>query len=309
MPSRSTKPSDMAANKPAHSPAGAQQDAAWHEAQYNNRARVADAPRILEQWAQASAKARHGLLHRIGQAYGPMPVQTLDIFAPAKPGAPVMVFIHGGYWRSLDKSDFSFVAPVFRDAGAAVVIPNYSLCPSVGVDDIALEMAQALAWTHAHADEFGGDPSRIVVVGHSAGGHLAGMLMACDWAAIGRSMDLELPADLASRAMAISGLFDLAPIARTPFLQTDLRLTDDVVQLASPAGFPSPGGKLYAMVGALESEEFIRQNGLIRERWGRGVVPVCETVPGRNHFDILTDLVDPDARLHHLALDLLGLDR
>jgi arylformamidase len=288
-------------------PAG--QPAAWFEAQYNNRARVPEAPRIIEQWAAASAVARQGILHRIGQPYGPSPAQTLDIFAPSEPNAPVLVFIHGGYWRSLDKSDFSFIAPAFREAGAMVVVPNYSLCPAVGIDDIALEMAQALAWTYAHAEDIGGDPSRIVLVGHSAGGHLAAMLMACDWAAMGRSMNLSLPADLAGRAMSISGLFDLAPLAQTPFLQKDLQLTDDIIELASPARFASPGGKLYALVGALESEEFIRQNGLISERWGKSVVPICETVPGRNHFDILTDLVDPDARLHHLVLDLLGLQR
>ncbi len=282
-------------------------DPAWLDAQYNNRARVPDAPRLLQNWADASESARSGLLHRFGQPYGPSPAHTLDAFAPKKPGAPIFLFIHGGYWRSLDKSDFSFIAPVFRAAGALVVIPNYSLCPAVGIDDIALEMTRALAWVHAHADDLGGDPERIVVCGHSAGGHLATMLMACDWAAIGRSLDLDLPSDLGSRVLSISGLFDLAPIAQVPFLKDDLRLDADVVNLASPAGFPSPGGKLYATVGALESEEFIRQNGLIRERWGKIVVPVCETVPGRNHFDILTDLVDPDARLHHLALELLGL--
>jgi arylformamidase len=282
-------------------------DPAWLDAQYNNRARVPDAARIIANWTAASASARNGLLHRFGQPYGPSPAHTLDVFAPKRPKAPVLFFIHGGYWRSLDKSDFSFIAPAFREAGALAVIPNYSLCPAVGIDDIALEMTRALAWVHANADELGGDPSRIVVAGHSAGGHLAAMLMACDWAAIGRTMDLELPPDLGSRALSISGLFDLAPVAQVPFLRGDLRLSDDVVRLASPALFPSPGGKLYATVGALESEEFLRQNGLIRERWGKTVVPICETVPGRNHFDILTDLVDPDARLHHLALELLGL--
>jgi arylformamidase len=278
-------------------------DPAWLDAQYNNRMRVPAFARILQRWSQASALARDGLRHAADVAYGNGPLETLDIFPAERPGAPVLVFIHGGYWRSLDKSDFSFIAPAFHTAGATVIVPNYSLCPVVTIETIALQMTRALAWVWRHASAYGVDPARIVVAGHSAGGHLAAMLMTCDWRAVAD----DLPPDLAARAISISGLFDLHPLVRVPFLQADLRLTDASARRLSPALHPPPRGQLVAVAGSEESEAFIAQNALIRERWGASVVPICETVAQRNHFDVLDPFVDPDARLHRLTLGLLGL--
>jgi arylformamidase len=215
----------------------------------------------------------------------------------------VLVFIHGGWWRALDKSDHSFVAPSFVQAGAMVVVPNYSLCPAVTIEQIALQTTRALAWACRHARRFGGDPGRIIVAGHSAGGHLAAMLLACRW----QTVASDLPQRLVQGALSMSGVFDLAPIRQTPFLAADLRLTPAAVRRLSPAGFPPPQGPLAALVGGLESEEFIRQNQLIRDRWGGGAVPVCEVLPGLNHFTVMHDLVDPAGRAHAHALRLLGL--
>ncbi len=280
-------------------------DPAWLDAQYNNRARVPEAMAILARWAQASALAREGSPgKRLDLRYGDGPNETLDVFPAARPGAPVLFFIHGGYWRALDKSDLSFVAPSFVADGATVVVPNYALCPSVTVEDIALQMARALAWTWRHAADFGGDASRLAVAGHSAGGHLAAMLLACRWKLVGE----DLPLAPLSGALAISGLYDLEPVRLTPFLQGDLRLTPSQVARLSPAFFPRPkGGKLFAAVGGDESDEFLRHNQLIRDQWGPTAVPVCETISGSNHFTVLESLVDPAGRLHELALRLLGL--
>jgi arylformamidase len=188
--------------------------------------------------------------------------------------------------------------------GATVVVPNYALCPSVTIEAIALQMVRALAWTCRHAGEFGGDASRIAVAGHSAGGHLAAMLLSCRW----KQVADDLPPQPFSGALAISGLYDLEPVRLAPFLQADLRLTPQQVARCSPAFFPRPkGGKLYAVVGADESDEFLRHNQLIRDQWGPTAVPVAETVPGTNHFTVLESLVDPKGRLHELALRLLGL--
>lgn len=281
-----------------------QHDAAWYEAQYNNRARVPDHPAILQRWAEASTLARQGLRGEIDLAYGPSEAERLDVFRAEQPNAPVLVFIHGGWWRALDKAEHSFIAPAFVKAGAMVVVPNYGLCPAVGIEDIALQTTRALAWTWRHAAEHGGDPSRIVVAGHSAGGHLAAMLLACRW----KLVDDALPLRLLNGALSISGVFDLDPIRQAPFLQADLKLTPAGVRRLSPAFFPRPRGPLYAVVGGDESDEHLRQNRLIRDQWGPSTVPVCETAGGKNHFDVLHDLVDPDARLHGLALRLLGLD-
>jgi len=282
-------------------------DPTWLDAQYNNRARVPDHAQVMSRWAQASALARTGApLAKLDLRYGDGAGETLDVFPAAAPasGAPVLVFIHGGYWRSLDKADHSFVAPTFNAHGALVVVPNYALCPAVSVEHITLQLARALVWVWRHAAQYGGDPSRIALAGHSAGGHLATMLLSCRW----KELAADMPAQPLAGALSISGLYDLEPLRHTPMLQGDLKLTPTSVARLSPAFFPRPkGAKLYATVGQDESDEFLRQNRLIRDVWGPTAVPVCETVPGTNHFTVLNRLADPLSRLHDLALRLLGL--
>lgn len=285
-------------------------DKQWLDRMYNNRALVPEHTAHLAQWADASDDAREAHVHQADVAYGDGPMEKLDLFTPSrlapqpipKAGAPVMVFIHGGYWRSLDKSEHAFIAPAFINQGACVLIPNYALCPSVTIPDITLQMVKALAWVYRNAKKFGGDPNRIHVVGHSAGGHLAAMLLDCLWPAYAK----DLPADLVKGAMSISGLYDLEPVMHTPFLKDTLQLTPEQVRLASPALLPAPRrGVLYTVVGGDESAEFIRHNQLIQQAWGKKVVPVCETIPGKNHFSVLEDLTAPWTHLHQLASRLV----
>ena len=287
-------------------------DPAWLDAQYNNRALVPEHAQYFERWARESRAARERLGGLLDVAYGHGAGETLDVF-PARrrddqPLAPVLVFIHGGYWRSLDKSDHSFLAPAFVDRGACVVIPNYALCPAVTIPDITMQMVKALAWVYRHIAVHGGDPRRISVVGHSAGGHLAAMLLACEWAHYAD----DLPEDLVNNALSISGVFDLEPLRHTPFLRDSLRLTPGQVRLASPAWLPKAlpdceeeRGVLLSVAGGAESAEFQRQCQLIRDTWGEAVVPICETLPGLNHFSVLDALIQPRHRLHNLALQLL----
>lgn len=278
-------------------------DPAWLDAQYNNRERVPQTAQILARWAESSKLARERLQGKLDIRYGDQPGEALDVFPAARAGAPVLVFIHGGYWRTLDKADQSFIAPAFVEAGATVVVPNYALCPSVTIETIALQMTRALAWVWRNPGVHSGDPNRIAIAGHSAGGHLAAMLLSCRWKEVGD----DLPLRLLQGALSISGLYDLEPIRLTPFLQADLQLTPQSVKRLSPAFFPRPRGTLYAVAGLDESDEFLRQNQLIRDQWGPTSVPVCETVVGRDHFTVLHDLADPACRLHELALRLLGL--
>jgi len=283
------------------------QDAAWHDRMYNNRALVPDFADHFAHWTRASVQARESLQPVLDVPYGDGPNESLDIFPALKPKAPVVIFIHGGYWRSLDKSDHSFVAPGLRDLGACVVVVNYALCPGtpeqpVTIPDIGLQMARAAAWVWRHIAKHGGDPDNISVIGHSAGGHLAAMLLGCDWKKVGR----DLPVDLVHKALSISGLFDLEPMRKTPFLQGDLRLTPAQVRMASPAKWQRPRkGVLYAVAGGDESAEFLRHIRLIHQAWGPKTVPVCEALPGLNHFSIVTDLTRPGTRLNALAKALM----
>jgi arylformamidase len=277
-------------------------DGARMDRNYNNRALVRDYPLHLRNWAALSADAMRGGARQLDVRYGGGPNEHLDIFRTEGERAPVLVFIHGGYWRALDKKDHSFIAPPFTSKGVCVVVPNYALCPAVTVPDIVMQMVRAVAWTWKHIEQYGGDRNRIVVAGHSAGGHLAAMMAGCLW----NVHDKALPPDVVKGALSISGLHDLEPIMHTPFLQPTLHLTPDQVRKASPARFKAPNvAKLFSVSGALESEEFHRQTKLIRDVWGAKHVPVCELIPGRNHFSVLEALVEPGNRLHELALELV----
>lgn len=297
----------------------------WLDAQYNNRARVHDAVLHLQRWAAESALARQQLQAR-GQAVLNLPyggagvdvtdaARQLDVFTPPPgehrpPGGwPVLLFIHGGYWRALDKADHSFIAPPFVAQGACVVMPNYTLCPAVRVSDITRQMVAAVAWVWQHIAQHGGHPDRITVVGHSAGGQQVGMLLATDWLEAGQQLGVALPLQPLQHGVSISGLFDMEPIRQTPFL-ADLGLSPEEAASQSPARLPVPQhpdqrGRLTTVVGGDESDEFKRQNQLIQQTWGSDAVPVCETLPGLNHFSVVEDLATPGSRLYERVSDAL----
>jgi arylformamidase len=265
---------------------------------YNNRALVTDHADYFARWRTQSASIRATERCFVDVAYGHGPNETLDIFpaSDTHASAPVVVFIHGGYWRSLDKSDHSFIAPAFTSQGMHVVMPNYALCPAVTIPQIVMQMVKALSWVWRNIYRFGGDRERVIVVGHSAGGHLATMLMNCHWSANAS----DLPMDLVSRVVTLSGLYDLQPLLHAPFL-SNLQLTPEDAIKVSPALMPAPSqGHLSAAVGGDESAEFIRHNRLIQTAWGETRVPVCMTAPGLNHFSIVDALAQPGHAIHQL---------
>ena len=279
-------------------------DPAWLDSMYNNRALVPDYAMYFERWVQTSKAVRSNQPCTLDVSYGNSAGEKLDIFPPHAKNAPVVVFIHGGYWRSLDKSDHSFVAPAFTAQGACVVVVNYDLCPAVTIPQITMQMVRALAWVYRNIAQHGGNPKRITVIGHSAGGHLAAMMLACVW----NAYRTDLPADLVKNALSISGLYDLDPLRHAPNVKDSLKLTLAQVRKASPALLPAPQeGTLYSVAGGNESAEFLRHNQLIQKVWGKKPVPVCEELPGLNHFSVLDALVEPAHQLHRLTLQLVDI--
>jgi arylformamidase len=259
-----------------------------HEAEYNNRIRIAAFGDIVARWQAESAAHRGSARGVLDQPYGPGERQRYDLFHAGAPGAPLVVFIHGGYWQLGSRQDTAFVARALTAAGIDVAIPSYSLCPAVSVSDIIGELRRCLAalWTATRR--------RPVVVGHSAGGHLTAAMLATDWSAVP-----DVPADLVRAGCAISGVFELAPLIPTT-MNTALRLDERTAAGASPLSWPPPppGRTLVAAVGEHETAEFHRQGRAIAERWARaGVATEYLPIAGVHHFTIVDELTRPGSAL------------
>jgi len=264
-----------------------------YEVEYNNRARVPENPVLMARWARDAAAYREQLAPQ-SIRYGAGARNTIDFFAGEGEG-PIVVFIHGGYWQSLDGSFFSHCARGLNAHGIGVAVPTYDLCPDVTVDDIIGQMRMA-------SGELARLGRPLVMSGHSAGGHLAACMLAMDW----RALDPSLPKQLIIAAYTISGLFDLAPLVETS-INKALRLDQATAKAASPLFWKIPThGSLDAVVGGNESREYFRQSRTIVEQWGRAGVPArFGIVPDANHFTAIAPLADPHsamvARLKQLA--------
>lgn len=254
-----------------------------YEVEYNNRARVPEHPSVMAGWARDAAAYRESHPPR-SITYGAGARQVIDLFGGDSEG-PVVVFIHGGYWQALDGSSFSHLARGLNAHGTSVAIPSYNLCPNVGIEEIIGEMRMA-------SRELARLGQRLVVSGHSAGGHLAACMLATDW----KAFDASLPADLVIAAYAISGLFDLVPLVGTS-INKALGLNEASARAASPLFWQPPThGSLDAVVGEAESAEYFRQSRTIVERWGKaGIATRFGTVGAANHFTAIAPLADPDS--------------
>ena len=258
------------------------------EAEYNNRARVPEHPEIIAGWERDAAAYRKARARgaALGMSYGPHARHTIDLFpADAEdPSRPLLVVIHGGYWRSLNPSMFSHWAGGANARGYSVAIPGYRLCPEVAIADIVEDVRAAMLFLYRR---FG---KRLAACGHSAGGHLAAALVATEWRAFGA----DVPGNLVRHALAISGVFDLEPLLHIS-MNADLRLDAASAKAMSPAYWPAPQGAIFeAFVGGEESSEFLRQSHLIVDRWGKeGATTLFSAIPGANHFTAPAPLADP----------------
>jgi arylformamidase len=279
-------------------------DAAFYSREYNNRELFPEHPRHFARWAEASARARGTMTCYLDRAYGDSPAETLDIFPARKGDGSALLFIHGGYWRSLDKRDFSYLAPAWVDAGVSLVVVNYGLAPAVTVERIVQQMLAASAWLYRHAGDYGMDEDRLFVSGHSAGGHLAAMMLAVLWPVYER----VLPKDLYKGALAVSGVYDLRPLVQVQWLNGDLRLDEAAAHKLSPAFLPpATRAPLTLAVGGLESSEFKRQNALLAQRW-KSVLARDVPMPGKDHFTVVDGLADRASPLFAATRRMMGLE-
>jgi arylformamidase len=262
--------------------------------EYDNRARVPEHPEIIARWQREAEIFRIQTNSSLDIAYGARPRNRLDLFRPekAEDGA-VVLFIHGGYWRSFDKSLFSHMAAASVSAGFVTAIPSYSLCPEATVPDIIDELRQCCLYLWK---EFG---QPLVVAGHSAGGHLAACMAATDWTQYG------LSCDFVRGCFPVSGLFDLRPLLATP-INEDLRLTATSAAAASPILWPLPQPvPLVSLVGALESREFLRQAASLSAAWqGLGCLNHYHEIESTNHFTVTDGLSDPKSAMSAMLAGL-----
>jgi arylformamidase len=276
-----------------------------YEKEYNNRARVPEYAEIFARWdreGQAYRESAAGA--ELGIPYGPSPRQTIDLF-PAKDDdgtAPLALFVHGGWWRSLGPSSFSQMAKGPNGRGVTVAVSGYDLCPQISVADIIAQTRTACLWLWHKRRR------RIMVYGHSAGGHLAACMVAQDWKALAS----DAPADLVPAGYGISGVYDAIPLLQTS-VNDDLKLDEAEARRVSPLYWRVPAGRSFdAMVGALESNEFLRQSATIAQAWRQGMVDTrYEAIPDDNHYTVIDPLTDPGSamtgRVVQLAQQVAGM--
>jgi arylformamidase len=252
------------------------------EAEYNIRRRHPESPSHYARYAAESAVARSALNGKVDLPYGEASGERLDFFPALRPDAPLFLFIHGGYWRALDKRDFSFIAPAFVAAGIAVGLVNYDLAPQVTVETIVAQVQRAIRWAFENARRLGFDAGRLIVGGHSAGGHLTAMSLAAD------------PALPIAAGIAISGVFDLVPLLKTN-VNVQLTLDETRARDLSPMHHPCPErAPVLICAGGAETAGFIWQSQAYAERIGKH----AKIYPGLDHYTIMSALADPASEIH-----------
>ena len=272
------------------------------EGDYNVRAAIPEHQDYFASWRARSAAFRKAAGGRLDLRYGPSEAETLDLFPAGRPGAPLHLFIHGGYWQALQKDDNSFVVEALVEAGVNAAVINYALCPEVTIDDIVTQVRRAVLWLWRHGADFGCPVERIQVSGHSAGGHLTAMMMATNWP----ELDVAAPADLVASGVSISGLFDLEPLRHTT-INDKVGMDAETARRNSPLHRePAVVTPLVLAVGSLESEGFHWQSDTLRDAWqAKGMAVERFDLPGCHHLTAVEAMADPKSELFRRTFALI----
>ena len=281
-------------------------DQAELDASYNQAVYAPNVAEVLQRYVDRSETARAVVGEPLRFAYGDSGIEGLDVYATDKPDAPIAIFIHGGAWRSGRARDYAFPAELFTRAGAHLVVPDFAAVQEVdgNLMVMAEQVRRAVAWVHRNAQRFGGNPQRIHVLGHSSGGHLAGVMLTTDWAG-----HFGLPPDVVKGGLCCSGIFDLKP-PRLSARSSYVRFTDEIEEALSPqrhlAQLRAPLAVAY---GTLETPEFQRQSRDFAAAVAAAGKPVQLLVAqGCNHFEIIESLARPDGLLGAAVLAQMGLN-
>lgn len=273
------------------------------ERQFNPRHAVPDHGRYAEERRRASAAARQKFRCVRNLSFGPSARQAVDIFVPERPSGVVQIYFHGGYWRAMSKDEFHFVAEAFAPSGIITVVVGYDLCPEVTLGDIVRQSRAAIAWVFRNIVHHGGDPSRLHLSGTSAGGQLAVMAVAEDWA--GRE---GLPSDLVKSVATMSGVLDLAPVLRLS-INDAVGLTPELAEALSPMRhLPLPGALLLVAVGADETAAWIKMTEcFVASCRSRGLDCRYLSIAGANHYSLTMQLADPASELARAIRKQMGV--
>ncbi len=274
----------------------------YFEKQYNARASIPDHPQIFARWAESSAHVRATFACDLDIQYGTDVAETLDVFPAQGEAKAMLVFIHGGWWRSLDKSDFSFIVPEFSKRGIVVANINYGLAPTTFMGDMVKQSRNAMAWLYRHTPHFGIDPDKFYVAGHSAGAHLVAMMIATDWSKFAD----DTPRDMIKGMMGVSGLYDLEPLLQIASVNVDLQLTTNSAQKLSPSLLRAQSdAAVYLAAGELESEEFKRQSDVLAQNWSKNIEQ-NQIVSNSHHLNIVDRFAASETALFQSTLAMLN---
>ncbi|SDV51315.1 alpha/beta hydrolase [Chitinasiproducens palmae] len=279
-------------------------DLAARAVQYNARASVADFDAEMASYAALAARARAACPGILDLPYGMGRDERLDLFPvqAARQPAPLLVFVHGGYWRSQRKEDACSMVRAFTHAGVAVAVVEYTLLPEATLAEVVREIRSAVAWLYHNARTYGADPERIHVCGSSAGAHLAAMLLADTWQA-----SYRLPQDVIKGIVGLSGLYDIRPLCDIG-VNDWLRLHVEQAAALSPAlHLPASAPDVVLCVGGLETDGFRHQTFDFHARLRARGLPV-QLVDNThcNHFNLVSELAEPESALFRATIGMIG---